>query len=275
MNSPNKGKFMAQKDSIGDRMKLYESAYNHTYPIRLPLMLRFDGVHFHSNVKRWKCKKPFDDDLIDAMQFTARTLCESIAGAQLAYVQSDEITLLIRDDMTNQTQPWYNKEVNKILSVGASKATNAFNFRYQQLKGQFNSLLDMAEFDCRGWVVPENEIFSEFLWREQDCTRNSVQMIGRNYFTHKELQGKSNEQIQEMLFTQHGINWNDTPTHYKRGACVVKVDAPIIVPKRDKSGKFIGDEVETIIRPKWIIDKNIPIFTQDKEYINRFARLAN
>lgn len=265
---------MAQHDSLGDRMKLYESAFNQKYPIRLPLMLRFDGVHFHSNVKRWKCVKPFDDDLIDIMQFTAKTLCESIPGTQLAYVQSDEITLLVRDDMTNQSQPWYDKEINKILSVGASKATNAFNFRAMQLKGPRQTLLEMAEFDCRGWVVPENEIFSEFYWRQSDASRNSVQMLARAYFSHKQLQGISNEMIQEMLFQQHDINWNNIPTHYKRGACVVKIESPIIIPKRDTYGKIIGDEVETIYRPKWIIDKNIPIFTQDPEYINRFAKLS-
>lgn len=264
---------MSNKDSLGDRMKLYESAYNHTYPIRMPLILRFDGVHFHTNVKRWKCTKPFDDDLIEAMQCTAKTLCESIAGAQIAYVQSDEITILVRDDMTNQSQPWYNKEINKILSVGAAKATNAFNYRWNQLRG-INSMLDMAEFDCRGMVVPENEIFSQILWRQQDASRNSVQMMGRAYFSHKELQGKCNEEIQEMLFQQHGINWNNIPTHYKRGACIIKIESPIIVPKRDSLGKIINDETETIMRPKWVVDNNIPIFTQDRDYINKFAKLA-
>jgi tRNA(His) guanylyltransferase len=265
---------MSTKDSLGDRMKLYESAFNHTYPIRMPLIIRFDGVHFHSNVKRWKCKKPFDDNLIDAMQFTAKALCEAISGAQIAYVQSDEITILIRDDMSNKSQPWYNKEINKILSVGAAKATNAFNFRYQQLNGSFTQMSQMAEFDARGMVFPEHEIFSEFHWRQTDASRNSIQMLGHANFSQKELHKKSCDEIQEMLFQQHNINWNNIPTHYKRGACVIKVESPIEVPKRNELGKIIEYDTEIIMRSKWVIDNEIPIFTQDRDYINKFAKLA-
>ncbi len=265
---------MNNKDSLGDRMKMYEAAFNHTYPIRVPLILRFDGVHFHSNVKRWGCERPFDDNLIDAMQFAAKTLCESISGAQIAYVQSDEITLLVRDDMSNYSQPWFKKEMNKILSVAASKATNAFNFRYQQLTGPFVEMNQLAEFDCRGMVMPEHEIFNTFLWRQQDASRNSVQMLGHNHFSQKELHKNSCDQIQEMLFQAHGINWNNIPTHYKRGACVVKMEIPTEVPKRNALGKIIPNEYETIMRPKWVVDNEIPIFTQDRDYINRFAKLA-
>lgn len=267
---------MTDKTSLGNRMKKYESAYNQSYPIRLPLIIRLDGVHFSSNVKKWGCEKPFDKHLRNSMYFTALTLCENIAGAQIAYTQSDEITILIRDDMTIKTQPWFDKEINKIVSVTSSKASNAFNHYFHEMgsKGtETINLSDMAEFDCRGYVLPEEEIFNAFLWRQRDFEKNSVQMLARSYFSHKQLNGKSTSQMQDMLMLEHSVNWNDLDTHLKRGVCIIKKDVLKQVPKRTEKGKVIENEFETINRPTWTIDKEIPIFTKDKDYINQFTKV--
>lgn len=264
-----------QIDDLGTRMKKYESSFNSTYPQRLPLILRFDGVHFHNMVKKWKCKKPFDKDLIDAMHETTKYLCETIPGSQIGYCQSDEISILVRDDMSNESQPWFGKEINKILSVSAAKATKAFIYNYFFLKKkELINIEHLPEFDCRGYVVPENEVLNSLLWRQQDCTKNSIQMMTRSKFSHKQLEGKSGNEMQEMLFSEHGINWNDTPIHLRRGACIVKMEVTSEVPDRDPTGKIIPGQVKTIIRNKWQIDYNIPIFSKDKNYINRFCKLA-
>lgn len=256
------------KTSLGDRMKLYEAAHSFLYPARIPLMLRLDGVHFHTNVKRWKCERPFDAKLIDAMAQTAKYLCEEIAGAKIAYTQSDEITILIRDDMTNGTQAWHGKKMNKILSIAAVKASNAFNYFYHA--GAKTDISHLAEFDCRGYVLPEYDIPNAFIWRQQDYTRNSVQMLARAHFSHNELQNKNNSEVQDMLMLEKQINWNDLETHLKRGICVVKEAQPVEVPLRGSDGKVIDPDVtETLYRDRWVIDKEIPIFTQDREYLSR------
>ena len=61
-----------------------------------------------------------------------------------------------------------------------------------------------------------------FYWRQLDASRNSIQMVGQANFSHKKLQNKSCNDIQDMLMTQKGINWNDFPTYQKCGSCVVK-----------------------------------------------------
>jgi len=276
-------------DGLGDRIKKYEKAFNPAFPIRLPLILRLDGKSFHTMVKKWKCLKPFDEDLIEAMFFTAKTLCENIAGAQVAYVQSDEITILVRDDMDVHSQPWYDKKINKIMSVAAAKASNAFNWKhltcggheYEENFGDIVNMTDpfdlnlMAEFDCRGFIVPEQEINNVFLWRMQDCTRNSVQMLARAHFSHKQLHKKNNNEIQDMLMSlDPPINWNDLPTHLKRGACIIKKAVVKKITRRDEKGKVIPGEFSEINRPAWVVDKEIPIFSQDKNYINQFAYIV-
>jgi len=237
--------------NLGDRMKEYERAFSGKYPIRMPLVLRLDGVHFHTNVKKWKCRKPFDYRLIDSMIRTSFDLCKTIPGAQIAYTQSDEITILIRDDQTFETEPWFGKKINKITSVTASMATALFNEAFRAFHN-VDINMPCAFFDCRGFVLPENEIYNIFLWRQQDATRNAIQMVGRSQFSHKELHKKSCDQIQDMLFLLKKINFNDLPTIEKRGTCIVK-----------------GED------GKWFIDKEIPIFSQDPDYINRFAKLSN
>lgn len=262
------------KTSLGDRMKRYEAAYNQVLPIRIPLMLRLDGVHFSKNVKRWKSVKPFDTRLTSAMQMTCKGLAKAIPGTQLVYSQSDEITILVRDDMGNDTQPWFGKELNKILSDSASKASNLFNFHFFKDVGFPLSVDDMAEFDCRAYVLPEYEIINAFTWRQRDCTKNSVSMLARTMFSTKQLHGKNGSEMQDMMMLQHRVNWNDMPTAFKRGFCVVKQDVPKMVPVRDDSRKVIEGQTQTIMRPDWVVDKEIPIFTQNPDYINRFTRIS-
>ena len=268
---------MTDKTSLGNRMKKYESAFNFMFPIRFPLIIRLDGSHFHSQVKKWKCKKPFDEHLITTMQYTSKVLCETIPGAQIAYTQSDEITILIRDDISIHSEPVFGKEINKILSIFASRASNIFNWKFFNLGNRERSINEipfkmLAEFDCRGFILPENEIINAFIWRQKDFERNSIQMVARNYFSHKQLNKKNNSGIQDMLMLEKGVNWNDLPTHLKRGACIIKKEVSKEVPKRDKKGKKVeGNEI--IKRHMWVIDLDIPIFTKNKNYINKYAKI--
>lgn len=91
-------------------------------------------------------------------------------------------------------------------------------------------------------------------------------MVGQANFSHRELQHKSCNDIQDMLMIQKGINWNDFPTYQKRGSCVVKENY------LDATLESTDSE---LIRSRWIIDKNIPIFRgEGREYIERFVNVG-
>ena len=113
------------KDNLGDRMKGYEDTFRYYLPKKTNLILRIDGKAFHSYTKN--CKRPFDDNLMDDMNQTAIKLCEEIQGAKLAYVQSDEISILITDYDDIKTSAWFDNNLQKIVSVSASIATAEFN----------------------------------------------------------------------------------------------------------------------------------------------------
>ena len=114
-----------------------------------------------------------------------------------------------------------------------------------------------ALFDARAFILPKEEVCNYFIWRQQDATRNSIQMVAQNEFSQKELHGKNCSVLQDMLMLEKGINWNDCSTVQKRGSCIIKVAAPI-----DDNGT---------IRYKWACDEEIPIFTQDRDYIDKLV----
>lgn len=278
---------MRNKDSLGDRMKGYENISRIYLTRRCPVIIRIDGKAFHSFTRGFK--RPFDEILIQSMQETAKYLCENIQGCKLAYTQSDEISLLLVDYEKITSQAWFENNLQKIVSIAASMATMKFNkvfankveeyvdvlFHLQDLDIEneylktLNKAIDKgAMFDARAFILPKEEVCNYFIWRQQDATRNSIQMVAQSEFSHKELHGKNCNQLQDMLHEQKDINWNDYDPIYKRGSCIVKEDYIISVPVGGMMGE--GDE-ETIWRTRWTVDAAIPIFTQEREYIERFV----
>ena len=78
-------------------------------------------------------------------------------------------------------------------------------------------------FDCRIWNVPNLvEAANALLWREQDAFKNSISMAAQSHFEHKELQNKNGSEMQEMLFKEKGINFNNYPSFFKRGTFILK-----------------------------------------------------
>lgn len=255
------------KTSLGDRMKAYENIERKYLTRRLPVIVRVDGKSFHNFTRGFD--KPFDSALMSCMQRTAYFLCRNIMGAKLAYTQSDEISLLLTDDDTLDTDAWFGKNLQKIVSVSAAMATNFFNtaVRYKVESGLASDGLaaayndeKLAIFDARAFTLPHDEVLNYFVWREQDSTRNSIQMVGYANFSQKELYGKSCNEIQDMLMTQKGINWNDFTTSEKRGTCVIKKNHPVLTP-----------DGELTMRGEWSFDFDIPIFNRSPEYINNLV----
>ena len=256
-----------KKDSLGDRMKENYENRSKTYLVRrTPVIIRLDGKAFHTFTRGMK--KPYDEIFHNTMNATMKYLCENIQGCKLGYTQSDEITLLLTDYDTLTTSAWFDYNVQKICSVSASMATMAFNkflrnfFNVVDLdndldyaKALFNKL-DSAMFDSRCFNIPEEEVTNCFIWRQQDATRNAIQMLGQCNFSHRELHGKSCNDIQDMLMLQKGINFNDMPTEFKRGVCCIKKEVRC-------TDLLIGRKLD------WVIDKEIPIFTQDRDYVER------
>jgi tRNA(His) guanylyltransferase len=245
--------------NLGDRMKRHEAASQLSLTPKIPLIVRVDGRAFHALTRY--CKEPFDAQLIECIAQTAVVLCQKIDGAQLAYVQSDEISVLAVDYATLDSEPWFGGNVQKIVSVAASVATVAFN-RWVQENGVH--LPGWAMFDARVFVLPRDEVVHYFIWRQQDWIRNSLNMLARSHFSQQEVHRLTRSQLHDKLFTEKGVNWAHLPTHLKNGTCVYKV--PHVVKAST------GGETD-VIRAAWTIDRETPVFTRDRAYIERHVNV--
>ena len=273
---------------LANRMKEYEKRNQYYLQKRTPVAIRVDGRSFHTFTRGFK--RPFDYIFMKSMQETAKYMCENMGNAKFAYVQSDEITIILVDYDTLETDCWFNYRTDKLCSISASMATMAFNKFFErnaknyiqncatdyetdglygkdtseyQLCGIYQKAIDKgAMFDARCFNIPKEEVTNLIYWRQLDAARNSVQMVGQANFSHKELQNKSCNMIQDMLHEQKGINWNDFPVDCKRGAAVIK--------------KKIGTNIAAACgitgatyENRWVIDRNMPMLKgEDRKYLD-------
>jgi len=243
---------------IMERMKRYERCWESILTPRMPVIMRVDGRCFSWYTK--VCQRPFDHGIINAMWEVAKKLCKDIQGAQLAYVQSDEISILIHSYKTINSQAWFDNNVQKMVSLSAANASVTMTAESFLVFGKMKE----AQFDSRVFTIPENDVCNYFLARQQDWQRNSVQMLASSLYSHNELHKKNNSELKEMI-VQKGQNWGTLPTYLKLGACIIKQVIPITM------GELKGKTWEGTPKYKksWEIDKEIPIFSQDRSYIER------
>lgn len=273
--------------NLAKRMKNYYETVSKTKLVRrMPVIIRIDGKAFHTFTRGFD--KPFDAILMNSMWSTTKYLCENVQNCVLGYTQSDEISLLLIDYKTIGTAAWFDNEVQKMCSISASLATYQFNKVFhdaavgflignnQRVKDGTNTYKDDryadslvtamgrgGMFDSRCFNIPKEEVTNYFYWRQLDATRNSIESVGQHYFSHKELQNKNCNQIQDMLHEQKNINWNDYPVPEKRGVCCIKTKSTMM----DEKGNITE-------RSKWIVDKDIPIFVAEgRDYIDKLVNI--
>jgi tRNA(His) guanylyltransferase len=220
-------------DSLGDRMKRqYEDISRVMLPRRTHTIVRVDGKAFHAYTR--KMERPYDKQFMEVMDAVACALCAEMQGSQFAFVQSDEISVLLTDFAKPDTSAWFDGNLQKIVSISASVATAEFNSR--QVWGRPH-----ACFDSRAFTIPDYiEVENYFIWRQKDAERNSIQMLAQHYASHKQLHGKNISEQQDIIH-DHGDNWNDHPAGFKRGR----------------------------IAQRHTIELEPPIFTQDRDYLRR------
>ena len=234
---------MSKGDAIGDRMKKYENVNRHYLIPRTPTIIRVDGKAFHTYTKTMNFTRPFSDALHQMMQYTAQGLFKAVQNTVLCYYQSDEISLLLNDWRDLGTQQWFGGNIQKIVSVSASEATASFTQSVIHEFGALGNNSAYPRFDSRVFQLPKEEVNNYFLWRQQDATRNSLQMLTGAHYSHKEMHGKNSKAMHDMLFEKE-INWNDLDTWKRRGACI-RYEGP---------------------------DEEIPLFNVSPDYINELLR---
>ena len=268
------------RDELGDRMKVnYENRTRILLPRRTYTIIRVDGKAFHTYTKG--CQRPFDAGLMYDMDETAKYLCKNIQGAEIGFVQSDEISILMTDFATHQTDAWFDGNIQKIVSVAASMATSKFNqLRWcRYITDRYNdgeesvswvwfmdaAKLRLAEFDARTFTIPsKTEVMNYFIWRQQDTVRNSISSVAQSLYSHRELAGKNMSQQQDMIH-EKGQNWNDYNPMVKRGRFIVK---EVFQLETEIQGGD-GMQQQNYTRTRWVA-KECPTFTAEPMFLDNY-----
>lgn len=218
--------FEPENSPLGNRMKTYERTTRAWAPPRTYSLLRVDIRAAHTYLA--KAEKPFDTQFMTDMDRVAEALCMEITGAVFAYTQSDEISVLFRDFAGLNTQPWFGGVLAKQISISAGLASaTLMALRPGRL----------AMFDSRVWHMSDPiEVANYFVWRQRDAIRNSIQMVAQSKFPHSRLQGLNTDQLQELLFQEHGINWAKLAPGCKRGRLTRRDESTIYM---DGSGLWV------------------------------------
>ena len=273
--------------NLEDKCLYYRSLTDYKLLPNTPIIVMLDGKNFSTLIKN-NFRKPFDDDFINMMNKTAQFLCNNVQGVKFAYTQSDEISLLITDYDTPETDTPFGGRICKLQSILASLATSEFNRQfilyniYHADKWNIGAgdcvdiikKMKMAQFDCKVWPVPtENDAFAWFLYRQLDCIKNSKQQTAQTYLPHKDLLRKDADEQIEMLFNRKGINWNTFIPDYRLGRFVYKVETTEtkIVPEVGSVGPI------TFTRNKFTV---VPAFdltaseNRDKFFDKAFSKVT-
>ena len=247
---------MAVKDNLGNRMKdYYESRSQIKLLRRIPVIIRVDGKSFSHFCKRFQ--RPHDKFLHMCLDNTLKYLCKNVQCVKLGQRHSDEMSLLLTDYEDTNTEPYFDYKVQKMCSVVASMASTEFckqlitNMDDVPQDEEGNHLYnafdtygeDWPVFDARCFNLPEFEVSNYFWWRLLDAKRNSINMLAQSLFSHRELQGKTCNEMQEMMFSERGVNWDKIPQEQKSGTLCIKTTVEKPIEEGPKAGEMFSRSV--------------------------------
>lgn len=232
------------KDSLGDRMKMYEEISNTKLIPQLPVIIRIDGRSFHTLTRG--LQKPYDENFVDMMNQIGIILCKEIQNARFAYVQSDEISILLYEDHF-LSEPWFGNRLSKITSISAAIATGEM-IRYSSNIHSLKSFYEKGMFDSRAFNLPVREVCNYFIWRQADWIRNSKTMFASKYLSPKQLNNVPGEVRVAKAEEISGESYENFPTWFRLGRCIVKKDE------------------------EWIVNNNIPLFKENRDYVDSYLK---
>jgi tRNA(His) guanylyltransferase len=200
--------------SLGDRMKSYEDRHQLQKGV---VLVRVDGKAFHTWTRNAHLNRPFDESMHNAMEYATTKIAKEMQGFRIAYTQSDETTFLL-ENLKPESGAWFDYKVQKLASISASMFTHHFN---QYFRRYAKNYAPPAYFDARAFRMPTEDAANNFVWRQQDNTRNHIQAKAHHVFSHSEIQNKNSVELTQMLFDA-GYGLETLPEWVRYGTFVVR-----------------------------------------------------
>jgi len=217
-----------------DKFKNKEVDLQSVLPDSAFYAVRMDGKAFHTFTKQFE--KPYSIKFMNAMNSAGLIAAKNVASeTKMFYVQSDEITLILKNN--NNGQFSYSGRIDKLVSLSSSAATAGFLKELPDVNG-------FPIFDSRAIPLFDKEDVIEYLdWRRLDARKNAISMTAEYVFGHKALKNKNTSERLEMLT---GTEFEHIPYDFYFG----RIGHKIVVPKSIE----IRGETLTVDRKEWKLE---------------------
>lgn len=238
--------------SLKSRMQSYENSTDNSIIARIPIAFILNGRSFSKLTTT--LNKPFDIKFAECMLTTMRKLCEVIDGVFFTYQYHDKILLLARNDQNTETQPWYDNNIQKMVSCVASEATLSF---YKKIISDNIQIVGDPIFLCSVFPLPNmQEAFNLVIQKQNDSLYQAVnlacyyELLNKydKHYINKMLDGLNFDEKTLLLSQECGIDFNQYESIFRLGSACIR--SPSII---NGESKF-----------KWKIYTDLPFFNKDK-----------
>lgn len=204
-----------------NRFNTYENSYDHFIISRIPVIIKIDGWSFSKVTS--DINKPFCHKTMAIFGKTMMSLIKEIEGVVFGYCYSDKIILVLKNDKSFETEPWFGNKVQRLSSVSASLASYYFMQHLWEM-ADAPKLNHQIAFKSNVFAVPDiNEVINYLIYRQRLCNKFAVNKALYTLLSDKYgdklfsiLNDKSiNERID--IINQHGANFDTYPKAYTNG----------------------------------------------------------
>lgn len=253
--------------TLKDRIASYIDTSTFKLLNRLPIIITINGRSFSKITSL--LEKPFALSFAECICSTLFKLSHEIEGAVFGYSFNDEIIIIARNDQHLDTSPWYDNNIQKISSVVSSMATLHFNNYANSID---LNLMGEPVFSTNIFNVPNiTEAINVMIYKQQQNIQNSVhfacfyELLKKYDKTDiKEiLSGTSYDDKVNLLQHECNIDFNEYPLAFRRGVACYRM--PQVIHFNDNE----------IIKNKFILNTELPIFTKEQSFLNQILRTGN
>lgn len=256
---------------LGKRMKFLENTNEIILKENTPIIIKLENKGINNFIK--KNISILEDHLYFlAMKTTMEYMCKNIPNCKFAYTQTNEIYLLFTNFI------WFNRNMQSIISRVASMATLHFNrklrnlvneekntwFSYREL--ELDDIMNEVFFTCKIFNLFKDEVCNYFILKQETSLQKGIIKYGNKffnnvYFENYELETLNNRDkfLKLINIEEKIISYNNLPLYYFKGfAFYLNV-------------KFVGEDYDKFTLVEYVLDTNLPLFKNNREFINRFV----
>ena len=249
--------------TLKERMDEYEIGSGLKLIKKLPIVIVINGRSFQKLTSLFE--KPFSQIFSEIMSAVIIRLAAEVDGNQLIYSFDDEIIIVCRNDQSNQTEQWYDGDIQKIVSTVSSIATIEFNKLSEM--GEVKLVGDCI-FSAKTFILPNiTEVINYLVSAQQKAFQTAVSSASfhellkkyNSLFKVKEiLYNRTTSEKIDILKRECDISMDLYPSSFTKGTAAYRIQ------------KIINNEIKN----KITIDTELPIFTQDHDFLNNIFKLG-